>query len=153
MRRALLLKCWQLTFGLIILLFFLSGYDDFTNFEEFRVRIWPNTLVNVLFIAFKGTMNVISSDHPLIEWHIRFTTVPFKPFCLIKFEWDIHVFVFLILIFSFGFYITVKWDKWRNFFLEILFKTTLSSIVRTRRKWRTRNIRYHMNIKNILKFN
>ena len=75
-----------LTFGLIILLFFLSGYDDFTNFEEFRVRIWPNTLVNVLFIAFKGTMHVISSDHPLIEWHIRFTTVPFKPFCLIKFE-------------------------------------------------------------------
>ena len=86
--------CWQLTIGLIILLFFFTGFDDFKNFEEFRVRIWPNTLVNVLFIAFKGTINVISSDPPLIEWHIRFTTVPFKPFCLIKFEWDIHVFVF-----------------------------------------------------------
>ena len=28
---------------------------------------------------FKGTVSIISTDLPLIEWHLRFTTIPFKP--------------------------------------------------------------------------
>ena len=27
----------------------------------------------------KGTVQVISSDLPLVEWHVRFKTLPFKP--------------------------------------------------------------------------
>ena len=27
----------------------------------------------------KGTITVISSDPPFVEWHFRFTTAPFKP--------------------------------------------------------------------------
>ena len=36
---------------------------------------------------FKGTVNVISSSSPLIEWHIRFTMVPLK--ALLVQEWMI----------------------------------------------------------------
>ena len=28
---------------------------------------------------FKGTVSIISTDLPFIEWHLRFTTIPFKP--------------------------------------------------------------------------
>jgi len=31
------------------------------------------------FLIFKGTVSVILSDLPVIKWHVRFTTIPFKP--------------------------------------------------------------------------
>ena len=27
----------------------------------------------------KGTVRVISSDRPFIDWHVQFTTIPLKP--------------------------------------------------------------------------
>ena len=38
----------------------------------------------------KGTVNVISIDPPLKEWHVRFAMVSLK-LCLFKFELDIHL--------------------------------------------------------------
>ena len=33
---------------------------------------------NFVYVV-KGTVSVISSDLPFIEWHVRFTTIPLKP--------------------------------------------------------------------------
>ena len=41
-------------------------------------------------VLFKGTVNVISSDPPLIGWQVCFKT---KKLLLIKYELDVDVFV------------------------------------------------------------
>ena len=47
--------------------------------------------------SFKGTVSVILSEPLLVEWHVRFTTVPYKTFDwsrLLSFIYSIH---FLLL--------------------------------------------------------
>ena len=40
----------------------------------------PSSLAGKELIhIFKGTVSVILSELPFIEWHVRFTMIPFKP--------------------------------------------------------------------------
>ena len=60
--------------------------------EEEGGKIWMREMVisaqnkiynyrkKIFLSKLKGTVSIISSDLPFIEWHVRFTTIPFKPY-------------------------------------------------------------------------
>ena len=46
--------------------------DTFKDLDSYL--FWPTVLE-----SFNGTIDIISSSPPLVEWNARFTTLPFKP--------------------------------------------------------------------------
>ena len=64
--------CW--------LCFFFLHRLDLNAFSKFRYSLqWP-PMKSAEKIRFKGIVETIWSDPSFIEWHVWFTTVPFKPF-------------------------------------------------------------------------
>ena len=56
--------------------------------ELFISGTWVRNFLRLIQIQlFKGTVSVILSDHPFVKWHVRFTTIPFKPLSIQGFRW------------------------------------------------------------------
>ena len=61
------------------------------NIETVEEVGCSNSVLSMLQTIFKGTVNVISSNSPFTEWHVRLTTIP--------------------ILFNLGFFIEETWSK------------------------------------------
>ena len=58
---------------------YVGKYSFYEFYSPSNIYSQWNQVLSLAINLFKGTVYVISSDHPFIEWHVRFTKVVCKP--------------------------------------------------------------------------